>query len=313
MIVIDFHQTNDRTLHKNNLHNNSYDFDVLTEKWDALTPHVFVNTYQTQTIDFSDPKAVKELNRALLMTHYEITYWKFPDENLCPPIPSRADYIHHLADLLRRSDCIVNNNILDIGTGATCIYPLLGQAIYDWRFVASDIDVESFQIAQDIIDKNKLTHSIELRLQTDEMQILNGIIRPGETFAASMCNPPFFKSEAEALDATKTKLKGLGNQNDTVVRNFSGTSKELSYKGGEKAFVHNYLYESSKYKTQCFWFTCLVSNVSHVKSMQASLQRLGAADIQVLDMIQGNKVSRVVAWTFLDKEEQKEWIKKQKP
>lgn len=298
-------------MHKNNLHNNSYDFDVLTQKWEALTPHVFINQYQTQTIDFSNPKAVKELNRALLMAHYDITFWEFPDGNLCPPIPSRADYIHHLADLLRRSDCVTNTNILDIGTGATCIYPLLGHSIYDWKFVATDIDTASLQIAQEIIDKNELADTIELRLQKDEMQILNGIIQPGESFAASMCNPPFFKSEEEAWEATKTKLKGLGDQNGKVVRNFGGTSKELSYKGGEKAFVHNYLYESSKYKTQCFWFTCLVSNVSHVKSMQASLQKLGAKEIQVLDMIQGNKVSRVVAWTFLNKDEQKEWNKKQ--
>ena len=29
----------------------------------------------------------------------------FPNENLCPPIPGRADYIHHIADLLS-----INNN-----------------------------------------------------------------------------------------------------------------------------------------------------------------------------------------------------------
>ncbi len=296
-------------MHKNNLHNHSYDFDVLTQKWEPLMPHVFVNDYQTQTIDFSNPKAVKELNRALLISYHDIVYWEFPDENLCPPIPSRADYIYHLADLLRRSGCDGNLNILDIGTGASCIYPLLGHSIYKWNFVATDIDRESLEVAQKIVDKNKLSGTIELRLQDDEMQILNGIIKPSETFAASMCNPPFFKSEEEAWDATKTKLKGLGKQKDTLVRNFSGTTKELSYKGGEKAFVHNYLYQSSKFKQSCFWFTCLVSNVSHVRSMKESLEKLGATDFQVLDMIQGNKVSRVVAWTYLTADEQKEWHK----
>lgn len=296
-------------MHKNNRHNNSYDFDVLTKKWEPLKPYVFVNEYQTQTIDFSNPKAVKELNTALLKAYYNIAYWEFPDENLCPPIPSRTDYMHHLADLLRRSGVDGNVNILDIGTGASCIYPLLGHSIYNWSFVASDIVRKSLEIAQRIIDKNELASAIELRLQTDEMQILNGIIKPSETFTASMCNPPFFNSEAEAWEATKTKLKGLGKKNDTLVRNFSGTAKELSYKGGEKAFVHNYLYESSKYKQQCFWFTCLVSNVSHVRSMKESLEKLGAKDFQVLDMIQGNKVSRVVAWTFLTADEQKVWNK----
>ena len=299
-------------MHKNNIHINKYDFGKLVQTCETLKPFVFENEYQTQTIDFSNPKAVKILNTALLCHHYGIRFWEFPDKNLCPPIPSRADYIHHLAELLKRNNLIENIKILDIGTGATCIYPLLGNAIYKWKFVGTDIEVDSLKTAQNIIDKNDLKESIELRLQTEEMGILKNVLKPTDRFAASMCNPPFFKSEEEALNATRTKLKGLGSQNDKVVRNFSGTPKELSYKGGEKAFVHNYLYESSLHKKQCFWFTCLVSNVSHENSMTASLEKLGATDIQVLDMTQGNKVSRVVAWTFLNEEEQKDWNKNNK-
>ena len=297
-------------MHKNSFHNKKYDFDVLVENHEALRPHVFVNDFQTQTIDFSNPQAVKALNTALLFTHYNVKYWEFPDENLCPPIPSRADYMHHLADLLRRSHLETDINILDIGVGASCIYPLIGNALFNWKFVGTDIDEKSLHVAKKIIDKNFLANVIELRRQNDPQNILKGIIKPSDKFAASVCNPPFFKSQADALEATKTKLKGLGKDNDKVVRNFSGTPKELCYAGGEKAFLHNYLYESSHYKQQCFWFTSLVSNVSHVRSMQASLEKLGATEFQVLDMIQGNKVSRVVAWSFLTKAEQKDWNKK---
>jgi 23S rRNA (adenine1618-N6)-methyltransferase len=272
-----------------------------------LNQFVFTNEYKTQTIDFSNPKAVKTLNRALLLSHYKIDFWEFPEENLCPPIPSRADYIHHLTDLLRRSNLEKDCKILDIGTGATCIYPLLGHAINNWNFVSTDINNESLKIAQQIIDRNNLSNHIELRLQKNEANILNDIIKTSDSFCASICNPPFFRSEDEALEATKTKLKGLGKNNEKVVRNFSGTSQELSYKGGEKAFLHNYLYQSLSFKKQCFWFTSLVSNVSIVKSMQASLEKLGATKFQVIDMIQGNKISRVVAWTFLTETEQKEW------
>lgn len=299
-------------MHKNNLHINKYDFDELTQSCEALKPFVFENEYKTQTIDFANPQAVKTLNKALLFKHYNIAFWEFPDENLCPPIPGRADYIHHLSELLKRSHLDTDVKILDIGTGATCIYPLLGQAIYNWEFVGTDIEVQSLQTAQTIIDRNNLGNSIELRLQNEEMNIIKNIIKPSDKFTASMCNPPFFKSGEEAIEATRIKLKGLGKQHDKVVRNFSGTSKELSYKGGEKAFLHNYLYESSQYKQQCFWFTSLVSNVSHVQTMQASLEKLGATEIQVLDMIQGNKVSRIIAWTFLTKSEQQEWNKNKK-
>ncbi len=283
---------------------------MLTTHYEALKPYVFINDFQTQTIDFSNPEAVKALNTALLYTYYDVKFWEFPDENLCPPIPSRADYMHHLANLLRRSHLETDVRVLDVGTGASCIYPLLGYALYNWNFVGTDVDKKSFQIAQKIIDKNNLGDAIALRFQNDYQQILKGILKPSDKFTAAVCNPPFFKSQTDALEATKTKLKGLGREGDKVVRNFSGTPTELCYAGGEKAFLHNYLYESSQYKQQCFWFTSLVSNVSHVKSMEASLKKLGATAFQVLDMIQGNKVSRVVAWSFLTKSEQEDWKNK---
>src|SRR5210317_1788860 len=93
---------------------------------------------------------------------YKLSVWDFPDENLCPPIPGRLDYIHHLADLLSNEKKI---KILDIGTGATCIYPLLGVSEYNWDYVATDIDLDSLDTAQDIIDDNSLHHKIELRQQ----------------------------------------------------------------------------------------------------------------------------------------------------
>lgn len=296
-------------MHKNSKHNKKYDFEALIKNYEPLKIHVYVNDYQTQTIDFSNPQAVKALNTALLYTYYEVEYWEFPDENLCPPVPSRVNYMHHLADLLKESHLKKNVHILDVGVGATCIYPLLGCATYNWHFVGSDIDTTSLKVAQHIIDKNNLGNSIELRRQNDPQQILNGIIKSTDKFAASVCNPPFYKSQAEAFEATRSKLKGLGKSTDAVVRNFSGTPKELSYAGGEKAFLHNYLYESSQHQERCFWYTSLVSNVNNVRSMQESLKKLGATDVRVIEMRQGNKVSRVVAWTFLSEAEQEHWNK----
>lgn len=268
---------------------------------------MFVNAYQNQTIDFANPEAVKALNTALLFSYYKVTYWEFPEDNLCPPIPGRVEYIHHLADLLKSSKIKENIKILDIGTGATCIYPLLGTTEYGWQFLASDIDKESLKNAQKIIDKNDLSNNIKLVFQADQFHVLKGIIKPSQKISACMCNPPFFKSEIEALEATTRKLKGLGKQNQTIVRNFGGKANELWYKGGEKAFLHNYLYESSLYKTQCFWFTTLVSNKDNVRPMKVSLKKLGGTTVKVIIMTQGNKISRIVAWTFLNEQQQNEW------
>ncbi|WP_303316297.1 23S rRNA (adenine(1618)-N(6))-methyltransferase RlmF [Flavivirga abyssicola] len=285
--------------HTNNKHKSGYDLDVLCASYPDLKLFVFENQYQTKTIDFADPKAVKALNTALLFAYYNIKFWEFPDTNLCPPIPGRVDYLHHLEDLLKQSNIHENIHVLDIGTGASCIYPILGNAEYNWSFVGTDIDEESLKCAQKIISKNKLESSISLRHQLNNSNILKGILKESDRFPAAICNPPFYKSETEALEATTRKLKGLNKNDDIdIVRNFSGTHNELWYKGGEKAFIHNYLYESSLFKEQCLWFTTLVSKKDLVRGMQVSLKKLGAKKIKIINMGQGNKISRIVAWTF---------------
>ena len=111
--------------------------------------------------------------------------------------------------------------------------------LHNWNFVGVDIDLDSLDTAQDIIDDNDLDAHIKLRQQLDENQILKGILEDDDFFSAVMCNPPFYKSAEEAQGANKRKNKNLGN---SAVRNFSGNNNELWYVGGEKAFLHNYLY-----------------------------------------------------------------------
>lgn len=298
---------NNFKFHSKNKHKSGYDIDALCEAYPDLQSFIFENSFQKKTIDFSNPKAVKALNTALLYKFYKIKFWKFPETNLCPPIPGRVDYIHHLSSLLKTSKILLDISVLDIGTGASCIYPILGQAEYNWKFVGADIDETALKYAQQIIDKNKLTGSISLKHQTDKALIFKGVLNDSDKFSVTMCNPPFYKSEEEALNSTTKKLTGLKSQDAKVVRNFSGTHNELIYEGGEKAFLHNYLYESSLFKQHCFWFTTLVSKKDLVKGMHVSLKKLGATDIKTIQMVQGNKISRVVAWTYLTNDEQKIW------
>ena len=288
-------------LHKKNKHKKGYDFTLLCKENPELLPFVFVNPHGTETIKFSDPKAVKALNTALLKTHYGIVDWSFSEANLCPPIPGRVEYIHQIANLLKP---IKNrsNAVLDIGTGASCIYPLLGAKEYEWSFTGTDIDEKSLKNAQKIIDANQLQGKIKLKHQSDANAILENIFTPESKFDACICNPPFFNSEEDAQEASQRKMKGL-KQDPKSKRNFGGTNKELHYKGGEKAFLHNYLYQSSLFKKQCYWFSSLVSKKGNIKSMQKSLEKLGATQFKIIPMNQGNKQTRIVAWSFsTDKE-----------
>ncbi|WP_375240347.1 23S rRNA (adenine(1618)-N(6))-methyltransferase RlmF [Polaribacter sp.] len=282
----------EKGLHPKNKFNTGYNFDELVLNNSNLKEFVATNNYGNLSIDFSNPKAVKELNKALLFSYDKLSVWDFPDENLCPPIPGRLDYIHHLSDLLSSEE---NIKILDIGTGATCIYPILGVAEYNWTFVGSDIDLDSLDYAQDIIYDNKLEDKITLRQQFNEQNILKGIIEEEDSFTATMCNPPFYKSPEEAQGANRRKTKNLGNN---AVRNFSGNNNELWYVGGEKAFLHNYLYESSLFKTKSKWFTSLVSKKENIESLEKSSKKLGAVQFKVIPMNQGNKVTRIACWQF---------------
>ena len=67
------------------------------------------------------------------------------------------------------------------------------------------------------------------------------------------------------------------------------------------------IFESVKYPMQCFWFTTLVSKQDNLKSIYRALQKVEAVEIRTIEMAQGQKNSRFVAWTFLSEAQQKNW------
>ena len=290
------HQKN-KGLHRNNLHLGKYNFEALVSAVPELEAVLVQNPRGEATIDFSNPKAIKLLNTALLVHHYNITFWEFPNTNLCPAVPGRVDYIHHLNELISGAAEERAVKVLDIGTGASCIYPLLGIEVYGWSFVGTDISKQSLSYARRIVSKNQLQKFVQFRLQPNSAHIFEGILQEEDHFTATMCNPPFYKSAQEAEAANSRKRTNLGL--NSLERNFSGASQELWYKGGEKAFLHTYLYESSKFKEQSIWYTSLVSKKEHIEGMEKSLQKLGAISFRVIPMYQGNKITRIVAWSFV--------------
>ena len=302
-------------LHPRNKHRERYDFKQLIDSCPGLAQFVEMNIYDDQSIDFFDPEAVKMLNKALLKRYYDIINWDIPDNYLCPPIPGRADYIHHIADLLGSKN---NNKIptgnkvkcLDIGVGANCVYPIIGNKEYGWSFIGTDIDPVSIKSANKIIDLNPaLKGKIELMLQQNPKDIFYGIINRGELIDISICNPPFHASLAEAQSGTLRKLNNLNQKKNTKpIQNFGGKNGELWCRGGEKRFVQDMIGQSKQFPSSCFWFSTLVSKQSNLKGIYVALKNAGAVEVKTIQMGQGNKKSRIVAWTFLTREQQKIWI-----
>lgn len=300
-------------MHIRNRNRERYDLAALIIAVPELADYVKPNKYGDDSVDFSSPIAVKLLNKALLSHYYKIKYWEFPDDNLCPPIPGRADYIHHMADLLAENDfgtVPLGDKItcLDIGIGANCIYPIIGVTEYDWNFIGSDIDPKSIESARNIVAANpSLKDKITCKIQENRTAIFRGIMNK-ETIDLTICNPPFHSSSEQADKGTNRKIKNLsGKKMKTPELNFSGSSNELIYEGGESSFIHNMIKESKDFSKNCFWFSTLVSKQSNLKGIYIVLEQLKAKKIKTIPLGTGNKSSRIVAWTFLTKEEQKEW------
>jgi len=308
-------------LHPRNKHRNRYDFEQLTQTSPELMRFVKLNAYQDASIDFSNAEAVKALNRALLKKFYAIENWDIPAQYLCPPIPGRADYLHYIADLLGDSNKGIiprgtSIQALDIGVGANAIYPIIGQREYGWRFVGVDIEPAAIASAQRNIAANSgLLDTIELRLQTSPLAIFSNIIKQDEHFDITLCNPPFHASLEDANAGSRRKWQNLNKEtsaknrtrNKAPTLNFGGQAAELYCAGGEKAFVDRMISESKQFSGQCLWFTTLISKEANLPSVYRALKKVGALEVKTIAMAQGQKKSRIVAWTFLNSKQHSEW------
>jgi 23S rRNA (adenine1618-N6)-methyltransferase len=305
-------------LHPRNKHRGRYNFNELTQCCPELIPFVILTPAQEQSIQFSDPKAVLMLNKALLKYFYGIEHWSIPEGYLCPPIPGRTDYIHYIADLLSSSNSGklpkgYKVKCLDIGVGANCIYPIIGVKEYGWRFVGVDIDPKSIQSAIDIIHSNPLLQGkVSVRLQQNPNHIFKGIIEKDEFFDVTICNPPFHASYEEAQAGTIRKVSNLSQKravNPTL--NFGGQSNELWCEGGEIQFVKNMIIQSKIFANSCCWFTTIISKQSNLKKVYGFLEQVKAVQMKTIDMSQGNKLSRIVAWSFLNSRQQELFLNKE--
>ncbi|MGO1310622.1 MAG: 23S rRNA (adenine(1618)-N(6))-methyltransferase RlmF [Kluyvera intermedia] len=297
-------------LHPRNRHHNRYDLTALCEACPALSDFITLNPVGGQTINFADPQAVKTLNKALLAHFYAVKDWDIPEGFLCPPVPGRADYIHHLGDLLsdESGNVVKGASILDIGVGANCIYPLIGAHEYGWRFTGSETHSQAFSSAQAILGANPaLNRMIRLRRQKDLTAMFNGVIHKNEQFDATLCNPPFHDSAAAARAGGERKRRNLGQERDGAL-NFGGQQQELWCEGGEVAFIKQMIAESKDFGHQVMWFTSLVSKGENLPPLYRALTDVGAVKVVKKEMAQGQKQSRFIAWSVMDDENRRRFL-----
>lgn len=302
--------------HLRNKHRFGYDLNKCIESLPELKKFVRNNKVGEPSVDFTNPLAVKSLNHAMLKSCYDIDHWSIPDDYLCPSIPSRADYIHRISDLVGQfvdtKDIDADIIGLDIGVGSSCIYPIIGVTDYNWRFIGTDVDDTALASAQAIITNNDhLRDNVRLRKQLNPNYIFRGVVRKNDRFDFCIANPPFHSSSAVARRGSERKWRNLNKpsamldngkgKRATPLLNFGGASNELVCEGGEIGFVSRMIKESadpfvhSKVKV----FTSLVSSQSNLDVIHRILDKTPQIDqVYTVEMKHGQKKSRIVAWTY---------------
>ena len=180
------------------------------------------------------------------------------------------------------------------GTGASCIFPLLGTSVYGFDWVATEVDPESVASARANVAANSLQDKIEVRPVSDPARILDGVVGDQERFDFMVCNPPFFSS----LEST-----GL-NRN----RSAAATPGELVCPGGEEQFVASLIAQTKARPTLVRWSSSMIGRKASLKTLLALLhsKHIAAAVVQQCEFMQGTQARWGLAWTFDPEERRKQ-------
>ncbi|CEH12916.1 Predicted DNA methylase [Ceraceosorus bombacis] len=196
-------------------------------------------------------------------------------------------------------------HILDIGTGASGIYPLLGCALDDrWTFTATDIDGESLRLAQKIVDapeneskrlKNRILYLF--RKKSDSLLPLDHAEGTGASerallYYATMCNPPFYASTDEMKESAEAKV-----ENPSAA--CTGTEIEMITQGGEVAFVTRMIRESlaPEAREKIVWLSSMLGKISSVSAVVKELQSNRIDNYALAEFVQGRTRRWAIAWS----------------
>ncbi len=290
-------------MHTENPYQSDYDFERLASHNSELKTHIILNPSGIKTIDFGDSNTVYALNKALLLADFKLESYDLPKGYLIPPIPGRLDYLLYIQDILLKKINIQKSTEvrgLDIGCGANSIYCILGAQYFGWSMVGTESDSNSVKIAKSNIQStSSLQSKVEIRHQENKSFLLRNCIKTNEQFDFTVCNPPFHKSEAEAIKGSLQKHHNLGNVSNTKTNllNFQGQAHELWCNGGEALFIKRLVKESVLFKDQVKVFTSLVSKANNLPKIEKQLKKI-KANYEIIPMSQGHKKSRFIMWWF---------------
>ncbi|XP_077996061.1 RNA N(6)-adenosine-methyltransferase mettl16-like [Glandiceps talaboti] len=287
-----------RFMHPRNRYKSSPpDFAKLAADYPSFREHVEMNLNGKVTLDFKNPEALRALTCTLLKEDYGLDV-HLPLDRLVPTVPLRLNYIHWIEDLIQQDGNYKGSNIhgIDIGTGASCIYPLLGEVVNDWKFTATETDDLNIKYATENIERNEKNDKIKV-IKTSEDCLLRTVLEgdPKQCYTFCMCNPPFYGSPLEAQgllsrSEDRPDPKSINTAADT----------ECIAEGGEVTFVKKIIADSLKYRDRVRWYTSMVGKKKSIWPLKTELKKHKVRTVTTTEFCQGRTMRWGIAWTFTE-------------
>ncbi|KAJ7778097.1 S-adenosyl-L-methionine dependent methyltransferase [Mycena metata] len=282
-------------MHSRNPYTIPPDFRELAQAYPPLQP-CLISYSGGSSIDFQNEVSQRRLTEALLHRDFGISL-DLPLNRLCPPVPNRLNYVLWVEDLLRatRLDEGSPAHGLDIGTGASAIYPLLSCKLNPyWSFVATDVDELSLTTARSNIERNGLAGRIRVFQTTPEARIFAPLHKdPSAKADFTMCNPPFYSSPEDVAASA-------GAKEFEPIAVCTGADVEMITPGGESSFVCRMVDESVELGERCRWYTSMLGKMSSLKQVIGVIRDHGIENYGITEFVQGSTRRWAVVWSFSD-------------
>ncbi|XP_029026010.1 RNA N6-adenosine-methyltransferase mettl16 [Betta splendens] len=269
------------------------DFAYLASKYPDFQQHVHTSLAGRPVVNFKEPEAVRALTCTLLKEDFGLSI-EIPLERLIPTVPLRLNYIHWVEDLIDGQN--QPRRGIDIGTGASCIYPLLGATMNGWYFLATEVDDICFDYATKNVEQNNLSDLIKVVKVPQKTLLMDALKEETEIiYDFCMCNPPFFANQLEA--------KGVNSRNSRRPPPSSvntGGVTEIMAEGGELEFVKRIIHDSLQLKKRLRWYSCMLGKKCSLAPLKEELRKQGVPKVAHTEFCQGRTMRWALAWSFCD-------------
>ncbi|KAJ3641083.1 hypothetical protein Zmor_027604 [Zophobas morio] len=281
-------------MHPRNIYKQPPNFKQLAIQYPDFRKHATQDLSGKVTIDFKNVEALRALTCTLLKKDFGLDI-QIPLNKLIPTVPLRLNYILWIEDLLSVADRTDNIKGIDIGTGASCVYPTIAAKKNQWTMLATEIDPESIKFATENVKRNSLQNLVTV-IQVKDTLLNEAVDQHPHEYDFCMCNPPFFSTTQELHPFFKAR-----KQNRPHPRNaFCASVDEVVAKGGEVDYISRLINESKTLDTQIKIYSSMVGHKSTLPPLKKLLREVEVVSFKQTEFCQGHTTRWGLAWTFAD-------------